>query len=158
MTTDDKCTPVIVLADDSAADRKLTTMALQRALLRNPIREVRDGEELMDYLRRRGQYAAVPVESEPCLVLLDINMPKKSGLEALAEIKGDPQLRHIPVIMLTTSKAEEDIVRSYQLGVNSFVTKPVNFDEFLDAIRKLGQYWLELVALPPGSGTGENAG
>jgi CheY-like chemotaxis protein len=149
--TESSHTPIIVLADDSAADRKLTTMALHKALLRNPIHEVKDGEELMDYLRRRGRYADVPVEDKPCLVLLDINMPRKSGLEALEEIKGDAQLRHIPVIMLTTSKAEEDIVRSYQLGVNSFVTKPVNFDEFLDAIRKLGQYWLELVALPPES-------
>ncbi|HXG28791.1 MAG TPA: response regulator [Nevskiales bacterium] len=142
-------TPVIVVADDTAADRKLTVMAFRNALLHNPIHEVKDGEELMHYLRREGAYAGKRVDHEPCLILLDLNMPRKSGLEALAEIKGDPLLRHIPVIILTTSKAEEDIVRSYQLGVNSFITKPVHFDEFLLAIRKLGQYWLELVALPP---------
>jgi CheY-like chemotaxis protein len=142
-------TPVIVVADDTAADRKLTVMAFRNALLHNTIHEVKDGEELMQYLRREGTYADKRVDHEPCLILLDLNMPRKSGLEALAEIKGDPQLRHIPVIILTTSKAEEDIVRSYQLGVNSFITKPVHFEEFLQAIRKLGQYWLELVALPP---------
>jgi two-component system response regulator len=141
-------TPVIVVADDSPADRKLTVMAFRNALLHNPIHEVKDGEELMQYLRREGAYAGKRTD-EPCLILLDLNMPRKSGLEALAEIKGDAQLRHIPVIILTTSKAEEDIVHSYQLGVNSFITKPVHFDEFLQAIRKLGQYWLELVALPP---------
>jgi CheY-like chemotaxis protein len=140
---------VIIVADDSPADRKLTIMAFQKALLHNPIHEVRDGEELMNYLRRRGSYAERPAEHEACLILLDLNMPRKSGLEALEEIKGDPALRHIPVIVLTTSKAEEDIVRSYKLGVNSFITKPVNFDEFIEAIRKLGQYWLELVSLPP---------
>jgi CheY-like chemotaxis protein len=147
--TESRTTPVIVVADDSAADRKLTTMAFRNALLHNPIHEVKDGEELMEYLRREGSYATTRADHDPCLILLDLNMPRKSGLEALAEIKGDPLLRHIPVIILTTSKAEEDIVRSYQLGVNSFITKPVHFDEFLQAIQKLGQYWLELVALPP---------
>lgn len=150
--------PVIIVADDTPADRKLTVMAFQKALLRNPIHEVRDGEELLNYLRREGDYANLPADHDPCLILLDLNMPRKSGLEALEEIKGDPALRHIPVIILTTSNAEEDIVRSYQLGVNSFITKPVHFDEFLEAIRKLGQYWLELVALPPEGHTRENAG
>lgn len=147
-----KSMPVIVVADDNPADRKLTTLAFRKALLRNPIHEVKDGEELMNYLRRRGAYADLPRERDPCLILLDLNMPRMNGLEALAEIKRDPALLHIPVIMLTTSKADEDIVHSYKLGVNSFISKPVHFDEFLDAIHKLGQYWLELVALPPESG------
>lgn len=139
----------IVVADDSPADRKLAITALKHAAIVNPIQEVRDGEELMDYLLRRRQYAGSPAPS-PCLILLDLNMPRKNGLEALKEIKANEALRQIPVVMLTTSKAEWDIVLSYESGVNSFVTKPVDFDEFLQAMKSLGNYWLELVALPPG--------
>lgn len=148
----DKDPGVVLIADDSAPDRKLTAMAFYRAGIPNPIREVENGEELMDYLHHRGQYKDLPRPQDPILILLDLNMPRKNGLEALQEIKSDPKLRGIPIVMLTTSQADEDIVRSYDLGVNSFVTKPIHFDEFLEAIRKLGDFWLRLVELPqPGS-------
>lgn len=139
----------IVVADDSAADRKLALTALRQVKIPNPVHEVEDGEQLMDYLLRREAFADRPALPSPALILLDLNMPRKNGLEALKEIKALPELRQIPVVMLTTSKAEWDIVKSYDLGVNSFVTKPVDFDMFLDAMRALGDYWLELVSLPP---------
>lgn len=141
--------PVIVVADDSPADRKLAIMAFKRTAIPNPVVEVENGEQLMDYLLRRDTYAGVPRTPQPILILLDINMPRKTGIEALSEIRANPELRGIPIIMLTTSKNEEDIVRSYDLGVNSFVTKPVHFEEFVEAIRKLGDFWLRLVELPP---------
>ena len=150
--TPSKGLPVILIADDNLADRLLAIEAFRQARLHNPIHEVVDGEDLMDYLLRRGKYADKPLLADPVIILLDINMPKKNGLEALREIKSNPKLQSIPVIMLTTSSAEKDIVRSYDLGVNSFVTKPVDFPEFLEAIKQLGEYWLELVALPEGVG------
>lgn len=139
--------PTILIVDDSPSDRKLAIMAFQQAEIHNPIRELVDGDDLMNYLLRKGPYEALS-EQQPVVILLDLNMPRMNGLEALAQIKSNPALQSIPVIMLTTSKSDEDIVRSYKLGVNSFVTKPVHFDDFLAAIRKLGEYWLELVALP----------
>jgi CheY-like chemotaxis protein len=148
--SDKKSPPVIVIADDSEADRRLAIMAFKRTAIQNPVVEVEDGEQLMEYLLRRGRYAGLPRSPEPILILLDINMPRKTGLEALAEIRANPDLRGVPIVMLTTSKADEDIVRSYDLGVNSFVTKPVHFEEFVEAIRKLGDFWLRLVELPPG--------
>jgi CheY-like chemotaxis protein len=140
------------MADDDEDDRVLTAEALRNSRLANEIRFVIDGEDLMNYLRRIGQYAGSNGDApRPGIILLDLNMPKKDGREALAEIKADPELRQIPVVVLTTSKAEEDIVRTYDLGVNSFITKPVTFDGLADAMRTLATYWFDLVELPDGA-------
>jgi CheY-like chemotaxis protein len=137
------------MADDDEDDRVLTADALKRSRLINDVRFVVDGDDLMQYLRGQGAYATGGVPSpRPGLILLDLNMPKKDGREALAEIKSDPVLRSIPVVVLTTSKAEEDIVRTYDLGVNSFVSKPVSFDELAAVMRTLACYWFDLVELP----------
>jgi CheY-like chemotaxis protein len=138
----------ILLADDDEEDRGMTEDALNESRLANDIRFVTDGEELLDYLFHRGDFANGNQAPAPGLILLDLNMPKKDGREALAEIKADPRLRQIPVVVLTTSKAEEDIVRSYDLGVNSFITKPVTFDGLVEAMTVFTQYWFEIVALP----------
>ena len=139
----------ILLADDDADDRMLARDALKESRLANDLRCVENGEELMDYLRRRGDYADAEKSPTPGLILLDLNMPRKDGREALREIKSDAALRHIPVVVLTTSKAEEDIYRTYDLGVNSFITKPVTFDGLVRVMRALGSYWFEIVELPP---------
>ncbi len=138
----------ILLADDDADDRMMAADALEESRLANDVRFVEDGEELMDYLRRRGKYSDPAAAPRPGLILLDLNMPRKDGREALREIKAEPNLRTIPVIVLTTSKAEEDIYRTYDLGVNSFITKPVNFDSLVGVMRALGKYWFEIVELP----------
>jgi len=138
----------ILLADDDADDRMMAGDALEESRLANDLRFVEDGEELMDYLCRRGRYAAPEVAPRPGLILLDLNMPRKDGREALREIKADPELRKIPVVVLTTSKAEEDIYRTYDLGVNSFITKPVMFESLVEVMRTLGKYWFEIVELP----------
>jgi len=114
----------------------------------NRVYRVKDGEQLMDFLRHRGAYGDQRSSPQPSLILLDLNMPRKDGREALREIKSDPALRHYPVVVLTTSHAEEDVVRSYELGVNSFITKPVTFQGLLEAVRVLGRYWFEIVELP----------
>lgn len=139
----------IVLADDDPDDRQLTEDAFSENRLANQLHCVEDGEELMDYLHRRGKYESLRNEPLPGLILLDLNMPRKDGREALKEIKADPGLRRIPIVVLTTSKAEEDIVRSYDLGVNSYVTKPVTFKSLVELIKVLGRYWFEVVELPP---------
>lgn len=139
----------ILMAEDDPDDRLLTDQALKDQRLANDLRFVQDGEELMDYLHHRGRYADPATSPRPGLILLDLNMPRKDGREALAEIKADPHLRRIPVVVLTTSKAEEDILRSYDLGANSYVTKPVTFEGLVCAIKVLGQYWFEIVELPP---------
>lgn len=139
----------ILLADDDADDRLLTRDAFQESRIRNILETVEDGEELMDYLLHRGQYSGDGAKPHPSLILLDLNMPRKDGREALKEIKGNPDLRNIPIVVLTTSKAEEDILRTYDLGVNSFIIKPVTFDGMVDMIRTLGKYWFEIVELPP---------
>jgi CheY-like chemotaxis protein len=142
-------TPItILLADDDEEDRLMTTEALTESRLANEVRFVADGEELTDYLFRRGAYVNGADAPTPGLILLDLNMPKKDGREVLAEIKRDPRLRQIPVVVLTTSKTEEDIVRSYALGVNSFITKPVTFEGLVEAMTVFTQYWFEIVALP----------
>jgi len=138
----------ILLADDDADDRMMAADALEESRLANDVRFVEDGEELMDYLRRRGKYSDPDAAPRPGLILLDLNMPRKDGREALREIKAEPNLRTIPVIVLTTSKAEEDIYRTYDLGVNSFITKPVNFESLVGVMRALGKYWFEIVELP----------
>ncbi len=142
-------TIVILIAEDDPDDRMLTIRALQQNRLANDIKWVEDGEELMDYLHRRGAYADDGSAPRPGLILLDLNMPRMDGREALQAIKADPELRRIPVVVLTTSRAEQDIVQSYDLGVNAFVTKPVTFEELANAIRVLGNFWFEIVKLPP---------
>jgi CheY-like chemotaxis protein len=138
----------ILLADDDADDRMMASDALEESRLANDLRCVEDGEELMDYLHRRGKFAPPNDAPRPGLILLDLNMPRKDGREALKEIKAEPELRSIPVIVLTTSKAEEDIYRTYDLGVNSFITKPVNFESLVAVMKALGKYWFEIVELP----------
>jgi CheY-like chemotaxis protein len=138
----------ILYADDDAEDRMLVKDAWAENRLANELHFVEDGEELMDYLRRRGQYTHLAHEPLPGMILLDLNMPRKDGREALQEIKADPRLRSIPVVILTTSKAEEDILRAYDLGVNSFILKPVTFDSLVDITRTLSKYWFEVVELP----------
>jgi len=142
----------ILLADDDPDDRKLTQDAFAENRLVNVLHCVEDGEELLEYLRRQGRYSDQKNSPLPGLILLDLNMPRKDGREALKEIKADPELRRIPIVVLTTSKAEEDILRTYDLGVNSYVTKPVTFKSLVELIKVLGRYWFEVVELPPGEG------
>lgn len=139
---------IILMADDDADDRMLTKDALQESRVLNELRFVEDGEELMEYLTRRGKYSDPSESPRPGLILLDLNMPKKDGREALKEIKSDPNLRRIPVVIMTTSKAEEDVFRSYDFGASSFITKPVTFDRLVELMRTLGEYWVEFVELP----------
>ncbi len=139
---------IILMADDDDDDYLLTKKALQESKLLNQLCRVKDGEELLDYLRHSGEYAEHPECHRPGIILLDLNMPKKDGREALREIKSDPELKNIPVVVFTTSKAEEDVYKSYQLGVNSFITKPVTFDGLLQVMKTLGKYWFEIVELP----------
>ena len=139
----------ILMADDDPDDRMLTRDAFAGSRLANDLRFVTNGEELMDYLRRRGPYSAAADAPRPDVILLDLNMPRKSGREALREIKADPNLRRIPVIILTTSKAEEDVYRSYDLGANCYIQKPVTFDSLVEVVRALGTFWFQIVTLPP---------
>jgi two-component system response regulator len=143
----------ILMADDDADDRKMTQEAFAESHLNNDLRFVEDGVELLEYLQRRGKYADPASAPRPGLILLDLNMPKKDGREALREIKADPRLKTIRVVILTTSKAEEDILRTYNLSAASYITKPVTFAALIDVVRTLGRYWLEIVELP-----GENDG
>lgn len=139
----------ILVADDDEEDRMLTRDALEESRVINELYFVEDGDELLDYLHRRGRYSDPALSPRPGLILLDLNMPRKDGREALREIKDDPELRRIPVIILTTSKAEEDVFRTYDLGANSFITKPVDFASMVDIMREIGRYWIEIVELPP---------
>lgn len=139
---------VILMADDDDDDFLLTQKALKESKLLNTLCRVVDGEELMDYLRQEGKYKAGTKCPRPGVILLDLNMPRKDGREALKEIKSDKNLCDIPVVVFTTSKAEEDIYKSYQLGVNSFITKPVTFDGLIHVMQTLGKYWFEIVELP----------
>ena len=141
----------ILLADDDDEDLEMTREALQLSRLGNEIQFVHDGEQVMDYLLRRGRFSDPAESPTPGLILLDLNMPKKDGREALAEIKANPALRKIPVIVLTTSRAEEDVFRTYDLGVSSFITKPVTFEGLIEAMRVLSEYWFEIVQLPNGA-------
>ncbi|HUB67841.1 MAG TPA: response regulator [Candidatus Methylacidiphilales bacterium] len=138
----------ILMADDDADDRLLARDALTESKLANDLLFVEDGEELMQYLRRQGRYSDPHLSPKPGLILLDLHMPRKSGREALEEIKSDPALRNIPVVILTTSKTEEDIYRSYELGVNSFITKPVSFEGMVEIMKALSKYWFQIVTLP----------
>ncbi|HVJ62887.1 MAG TPA: response regulator [Tahibacter sp.] len=140
----------VLMADDDPDDRRLAIDAFRAAQLSNPLHFVEDGAALLDYLNRRDRYTdtAHPL---PGLILLDLNMPRVDGREALQEIKSDPLLRHIPIIVLTTSAAEEDIARSYRAGCNSFIQKPVSFSAFVEIVSTLGRYWFSVVDLPEGS-------
>ena len=144
----------ILLAEDDDDDYLLTTQALQENRLINGIHRVHDGVELLEYLYRQGAYSDPAHAPSPSLILLDLNMPRKDGREALREIKANPLLRRVPVVVLTTSTAQEDIVRSYDLGVNSFVSKPVSFQGLVEAVKVLGRYWFEVVELPEGENHG----
>ena len=139
----------ILLADDSEDDRLMTREALHDTLEFNELREVEDGEELMNYLLHSGPYADPASAPVPNLILLDLNMPRKSGYEALQDIKAHPVLKRIPVVVFSTSSDEEDVVRSYDLGVNSFITKPMTFDAFAKVMKTFGDYWIKTVATPP---------
>jgi CheY-like chemotaxis protein len=145
----DNIKPVWVLAaEDDPDDRLLVREAFVEANLDCNLDFVEDGNALLDYLLQRGAYAG-KTGARPRLILLDLNMPGKDGREALAELKAHPELRRIPVVVMTTSKSEDDIVQSYELGGNSFVVKPLTFDGLVEVVEMLGKYWLELVELPP---------
>lgn len=139
----------ILMADDDEDDQILTKAALAESNILNPIDFVENGEELMAYLRREGRHKHLKHTPLPGLILLDLNMPRKDGRETLAEIRRDERFKHIPVVILTTSQQHEDIVRSYDLGANSFITKPVTFHGLVEVMRTLKMYWLEIVKLPP---------
>jgi CheY-like chemotaxis protein len=138
------------MADDDADDRLLTREAFEASQLANELRFVEDGVQLLDYLYNRGQFTDEAAHPRPGIILLDLNMPRKDGREALSEIRKDPRFNNIRVIVLTTSKAEEDIYRSYNLGAASYITKPVTFESLVDVVRTLGKYWLEIVELDNG--------
>ena len=138
----------ILMADDDEDDRLLTQEALAECRLANDLHFVEDGEALLDYLYHRGKFAPQSQSPRPGLILLDLNMPRKDGREALQEIKADPELRQIPIVVLTTSQAEEDIYRTYNLGANSYITKPVTFESLVEVMKILGRYWFEIVELP----------
>jgi CheY-like chemotaxis protein len=140
---------VILMADDDADDRDLTRDALVESRLANDLHFVEDGVQLLDYLQQRGAYSKPGSAPRPGVILLDLNMPRRDGREALRAIKADPDLRNIPVVVMTTSKAEEDIAQSYELGASSFITKPVTFAGLVEVVRGLGKYWFEIVELPP---------
>jgi CheY-like chemotaxis protein len=139
---------MILVADDDSDDRMLALDAFRENRLTNEVRFVEDGEELMDFLKRKGKYASLAGSPLPALVLLDLNMPKKDGREALREIKADPELRRIPVVVMTTSREEDDVYRAYDLGVNSFITKPASFESLVEIVKSLADYWFDVVELP----------
>ena len=144
---------IMMYAEDDPEDRMLLKDAWEESDLSDELHFVEDGEALMDYLYRRGKYTELRGQPLPGLILLDLNMPKKDGREALGEIKGDPTLRRIPVVVLTTSGEEEDIIRSYDMGVSGYIIKPVTFESLLEMIKGVSKYWFEIVDLPP-QGTG----
>jgi two-component system response regulator len=139
---------IILMAEDDPDDRYLTKEALSESRIANELYFVEDGEELMKFLKRIGKYQNPADSPRPGIILLDLNMPKKDGREALKEIKSDDNLKQIPVIILTTSDAEEDVLKTYNLGANSFITKPVTFSGLLSVIKALENYWFEIVRLP----------
>ena len=138
----------ILMADDDEDDRLLTVDALKESRVLNNLFCVEDGVELLEFLRHEGKYSDPASAPRPSLILLDLNMPRKDGREALQELKNDPKLRSIPVVILTTSKEEEDMLRGYDLGFASYITTPVNFEGLVELMRALGRYWIEFVELP----------
>ncbi|MBN1307302.1 MAG: response regulator [Chitinispirillaceae bacterium] len=142
----------ILLVEDSPSDAALTVEALKAGKVANRLSHVSDGVEAMDFLRRRGDYAKAP---RPDLIMLDLNLPRKDGREVLEELKRDESLKTIPVIVLTTSRSDEDILRSYKLHANCYITKPVEFSKFIDVVRSVEQFWLSVVMLPNVAEAGE---
>ena len=140
---------VILLAEDDPGDQELTRRALEQSRIRNELYIVEDGEEALDYLLRRGKYEDPASSPKPDLMFLDLNIPKMDGKQLLKQIRADPNLRRIPVVALTTSKQESDIIHTYDLGANSYIVKPVNMDQFINAIKVLKDYWFQIVVLPP---------
>jgi CheY-like chemotaxis protein len=138
----------ILLVEDSPTDVMLTREAMEQYKVLNPLDIVEDGVEAMDYLKRRGKYADQEI-SRPGLIILDLNLPRMSGREVLYELKQDPELRNIPVVVLTTSKSEEDVIKSYCLHANCYITKPVDFSKFIDVVRSINEFWFGVVTLPP---------
>ncbi len=136
----------ILLVEDNPGDVRLTREALQEGKVYNNLHWAKDGIEALDFLHRRGKFEGVP---RPDIILLDLNLPKKDGREVLAAIKGDAHLRHIPVVVLTTSQAEEDVARSYDLHANCFITKPVDLQKFIQVVQSIDRFWLTIVTLPP---------
>jgi len=139
----------ILMADDDPDDRLLAKEAFEESRLKNDLYFVEDGVELLDFLHRRDKFSDAGSSPKPGLILLDLNMPRKDGREALEEIKSDPCLRRIPIVVLTTSSAEEDIIRSYELGVSAYIRKPVTFEGLTSVIRSTGTFFIEIVELPP---------
>ncbi len=139
----------IVVADDDADDRMMIKDAFDASKLANEVDFVEDGVLLLEYLRREGKWSKLAGEPYPGFILLDLNMPRKDGRTVLKEIRNDPVLHRIPIVVLTTSKAEEDIIKTYNLGVNSFICKPVSFDKLVEIVKTVGHYWIEIVQLPP---------
>lgn len=135
----------ILLVEDNPGDARLTVEAMREAKLRNRMQVVEDGVEAMAFLRRQGRYAEAP---RPDLILLDLNLPRKDGREVLAEVKSDPDLRRIPVVVLTTSRAEEDVLRAYDLHANCYVTKPVDLAQFMKIVSQIDEFWVKVVTLP----------
>lgn len=148
MTQNSEKPVIILLAEDDPGDQELTRRALNEGKIANDLHIVSDGEQALDYLYRRGKYEDPSSSPRPSLILLDLNMPIIDGRQVLSEIKSDPKLSVIPVIALTTSKQETDILKSYQHGVNSYITKPVNIDEFISVIMSLEDYWFRIVRIP----------
>ncbi len=147
MSSAAKCGPIeILLVEDNPGDVRLTKEALKEGRVANRISVAKDGFEAMAFLRREGEYANA---SRPDLILLDLNLPKKNGREVLAEIKMDPDLKHIPVVVLTSSQAENDIVATYNLHANCYITKPVDFEQFISVVRSIEDFWFAVVKLPP---------
>ena len=136
----------ILLVEDSPSDAEFTAEALKEAKVRNHLSLVEDGVQAMEFLRRQGKYAQAP---RPDLIMLDLNLPRKDGREVLAELKADDNLKMIPVVVLTTSRAEQDVLRAYQLHANCYITKPVDFQQFLNVVRSIESFWLFVVTLPP---------
>jgi len=149
---DNRMSLTILVADDDEDDRDFIKKAWAKSRVANGLCFVEDGEELIDYLNHGGKYSDPASAPRPALILLDLNMPRKDGRAALQEIKANPELRNIPVIVLTTSQAETDVCRSYELGANSFITKPVTFGALVDVLQVLGKYWIEIVDLPQPNG------
>jgi CheY-like chemotaxis protein len=139
----------ILLVEDSPADVELTLHALRHNNLANRIQVVRDGEEALDYIFCQGSHSTRPFVQQPKLILLDLKLPKVDGIEVLRQVKSDPRTKVIPIIVLTSSKEEKDLVQSYQLGVNSYIQKPVDFSQFRETIKQLGLYWLLVNQAPP---------
>ncbi len=139
---------IILLVEDNVADQRLTERALEENKIRNKLFIVEDGQEAMEYLRNEGKYADLESNPRPDLLLLDIKMPRMDGKQVLREIKNDPELKQIPVVILTTSDHEQDVIDSYNLGVNAYITKPVDYEQFVNTIKSLENFWFDVVVLP----------